>query len=82
MKQVSIQDLKRSLSAWLKEAAAGERVVITRHRRPVASLVAAETEHLHTGARFGKGDLRPLLSRPGLRRYLAVLLDDRRGGSK
>jgi len=80
VKTVSIQELKRSLSALVAEAAGGERVLITRHRRPIASLVPAGTEHLHTGSRFGRGAIKPVLSRPGLRRYLHVLLDDRRGG--
>ena len=80
VKTVSIQDLKRRLSSLLAETAGGERVLITRHRRPIATLVPAGTEHLHTGSRFGRASLRPLRSRPGLRRYLEVLLDDRRAG--
>ncbi len=80
MKTVSIQELKRSLSSLVAEAAGGERILITRHRRPIASLVPAGTEHLHTGSRFGRAEIKPLLSRPGLRRYLDALLDDRRAG--
>ena len=80
MKTVSIQEFKRLLSSLIAEAAAGERVLITRHRRPVATLIPVGTEHLHTGRRFGKAALKPLLSRPALRRYLGFLLDDRRAG--
>jgi len=38
MKTVSIHELKRRLAALVHEAGRGERIVITRHRRPVASL--------------------------------------------
>lgn len=79
MKQVSIQELKRSLSALLREAAAGTRIVVLRHRRPLASLVAADLGHTTVGPRFGQGSLRPLLRRATRGRYLAVLAEDRRG---
>jgi prevent-host-death family protein len=79
MKQVSIQELKRHLSALLAEAAAGETVVVTRHRRPVAQLTSADLDHLRPGARHGRGKLVPLLKGATGERYLDVLADDRRG---
>jgi antitoxin (DNA-binding transcriptional repressor) of toxin-antitoxin stability system len=78
MKTVSIDVLKRSLSSFIEQAAAGERFVITKHRRPVASLTAAGTEHVRIGARFRRARLKPALKGPTKGHYLAVLLDDRR----
>lgn len=78
MKTVSIDELKRSLSSLVDEAAAGARILITKHRRPVASLSAADMEHVHIGARFGRGALKPLLKAPTQGRYLEVLDNDRR----
>ncbi len=80
MKKVSIQELKRSLSSLVSEAASGERILITRHKKTVASLISFETEHLHVGARVGEGGLRPVLNRGTGGRYLEVLLEDRGGG--
>jgi prevent-host-death family protein len=78
MKTVSIDELKRNLSSLVDEAAAGVRILITKHRRPVASLSAADMEHVHTGARFGRGALKPLLKAPTRGSYLEVLDSDRR----
>jgi prevent-host-death family protein len=78
MKTVSIDELKRNLSSFVDQAAAGARILITKHRRPVASLSAADMEHVHIGARFGRAGLRPLLRAPTQGRYLQVLEDDRR----
>ena len=78
MKKVSIQELKRNLSALIREASSGVRILVTRHKEPVAYLDSAELEHLHVGRRYGQGRLVPLL-RSGTRgRYLEVLKDDRR----
>jgi prevent-host-death family protein len=79
VKKVSVQDLKRQLSAWLAEAARGTQVLITRHRRPVACLSSADLQHLHLGRRFGRGSLKPLLRMATSGRYLEVLSDDRSG---
>ena len=49
MKQVSIQDLKATLSAVIAEVESGETVVITRHNVPVARLISTEAP---TGCRF------------------------------
>ena len=82
MKMVSIQDLKRHLSSLVAEASAGEVVVITRHSRAVATLSSFDSGHLHVGRRARAGALlKPLLHRATKGRYLAVLDDDRRGGS-
>jgi len=78
MKTVSIDELKRSLSSLVDQAAAGARILITKHRRPVASLSAADMEHVHIGTRFGRGALKPLLKAPTQGRYLEVLDSDRR----
>ena len=78
MKSVSIDQLKRNLSALLAEAEAGGRILVTKHRRPVATLSAPGLEHVHIGARFGRGALKPLLRAPTHGSYLKVLADDRR----
>lgn len=77
MKQVSIQDFKASLSAAVAEAEAGETIVITRHRTPVAQLGPAATAHVHYGTRVGTGRIRPAVKRGTGGRYLSALLDDR-----
>jgi prevent-host-death family protein len=76
MKTVSIDELKRSLSSLVDEAATGTRILITKHRRPVACLSAADIEHVHIGPRFGRGALKPLFKAPTQGRSLQVL--DRR----
>src|SRR6266536_983645 len=78
MKTVSIDQLKRNLSAFIAEAAGGEHIVITRHRRPIVSLTRADLEHVHVGSRAGRGALRPLLKSATKGAYLDVLADDRR----
>ena len=77
MKTVSIDELKRNLASLIDQASAGVRIVITKHRRPVASLSAADMEHVHRGARFGRGTLKPLLRAPTHGKYLRALKDDR-----
>lgn len=78
MKTVSIDELKRNLSALIDQAAAGERIVITRHRRPVAALAPAAGEHVRIGARFGRARLKPASKGPTRGAYLDVLFEDRR----
>ena len=80
MKTISIQDLKKRLSALIDEAAGGETLVITRHRRAIAHITPANGKHLTVGVRAGKDELRPLLSNGSNGRYLEVLEEDRRGG--
>ncbi|MGH7392815.1 MAG: type II toxin-antitoxin system Phd/YefM family antitoxin [Candidatus Rokuibacteriota bacterium] len=78
MRTVSIDELKRNLSAMVAAAAEGEHIVITRHRRPVASLTRSDLEHVHVGPRAGRGALRPFLKAATKGAYLEVLADDRR----
>ena len=78
MKTVSIDELKRNLSGFIERASAGERVVITKHRRPVASLGPAEIERVRVGRRVGRTSLRPLFECATSGEYLDVLLEDRR----
>lgn len=79
MNLVSIDELKRNLSSLVDRAAAGARILITKHRRPVAWLGPAGAEHLRIGARSGKVALKPLLRAPTRGHYLDVLVQDRRG---
>jgi prevent-host-death family protein len=78
VKTVSIDELKRNLSAFIDAAAAGSRILITKHRRPVASLSAANMEHVQIGGRFGRGALKPLFRSATQGEYLEVLTNDRR----
>ncbi|MBI2204980.1 MAG: type II toxin-antitoxin system Phd/YefM family antitoxin [Candidatus Rokubacteria bacterium] len=78
MKTVSIDELKRNLSSFIDQAASGERIVITRHRRPVAALAPAGSQHVHIGSRFGRARLKPALKGPTKGAYLDVLIEDRR----
>jgi prevent-host-death family protein len=77
MKQISIQDLKTSLSAAIAQAESGDTIVITRHNEPVAKLIPAQSEHLHRGRDFGKGGIKPALKRGKKILYLDTLSDDR-----
>ena len=79
MKQISIHEIKGQLSAAVAEAEAGQTILITRHNRPVAQLGPTAPRHTHVGKRRS-GTLKPALKRGTRGRYLAVLLDDRRGG--
>ena len=78
MKSVSIDELKRHLSRFVQQAAAGARITITKHGRPVASLAAADMEYVHVGSRFGRRGVTPLLKGPTQGSYLEVLEQDRR----
>lgn len=82
MREVTIQELKRRLSAIIAEAAQGTEYVITRHKRPVARVSAADRKHLRQGTRFGKGSLKPLLNAKTRGRYLQILTEDRQEASK
>ena len=78
MKTVSIEELKRRLASLLAAVAGGERILITRHRRPVASLSPADLEHVHVGALAGQASLKPILRAATRGAYLEVLVEDRR----
>lgn len=77
MKKISIQDLKAQLSAFVAEAEAGQRIVITRHNEPAAQLMPVHSQYVHRGRRFGRGSLKPALHRATSGRYLSILLQDR-----
>ncbi len=79
METVPIDQLKKHLSDLIHRAARGERFLITRHRRPVATLTAAGAEHLHVGKQ-GRSPLVPASRRATSGGYLRCLEDDRRGG--
>ena len=82
MKKVPIHELKRNLAFFVSEAANGERILITRHKKPVAALAFPESEYLFVGAHFGKGRLRPALDHGSHGKFLKVLEDDRRSGAR
>ena len=82
MKRISIYNIKGHLSAAVAEAESGHTIVITRHNRPVAQLAPIAPAHVHVGAARRGAALKPLLKQGTRGRYLAVLLDDRRGGDE
>ena len=75
---VSVDEVQKNLGSIIEEAAAGEHIVITRHGRPVASLIKAGLDHAHVGARTRCARLRPLLKAASNGAYLEVLAVDRR----
>ncbi|MBI4603775.1 MAG: type II toxin-antitoxin system prevent-host-death family antitoxin [Planctomycetes bacterium] len=77
-----MHEFKKHLSAVMAEVAAGARVLITRHKRPVAQLASADLEHVHVGAKFGRAQIRPLFRAKTRGRYLEILDDDRREGGE
>jgi antitoxin (DNA-binding transcriptional repressor) of toxin-antitoxin stability system len=80
MRTVPIHEFKRRPSDYVALAEGGTPLLITRDRRVVAQLVPPDA-HLHVGARFGTCELTPMLGSATNGRYLAVLADDRRGGT-
>jgi antitoxin (DNA-binding transcriptional repressor) of toxin-antitoxin stability system len=80
VRTISIQELKQQLSEVVSAAEAGERFVITRHKKPVAELGATDSGALHVGRAFGTGLLRTVLDGPTRGQYLEVLRDDRATG--
>lgn len=82
MIRISIQDLKGQLSAAIAAAESGKTILVTRHNRPVARLEPALGGNLHVGENRQRGRIRPLLKRGTKGRYLAVLLEDRRGSNE
>ena len=81
MKKVPIHEIKRNLAAFVSEAARGERILITRHGRPTATLEASGREHLVVGERSSRARLRPALRNASRGKFLEVLSADRRGGA-
>jgi prevent-host-death family protein len=77
VKQISIQDLKATLSSAVAEAESGHTIIITRHNQAVAQLGPARPPGVHRSNAAGRGRLKPALTRGSKGRYLAVLLEDR-----
>jgi antitoxin (DNA-binding transcriptional repressor) of toxin-antitoxin stability system len=78
MKQISIQDLKASLSAAVAAAESGQTIAITRHNEVVAQLGPAGPSVVNRGkTAAGPGALKPAFKRGTKGRYLEVLLEDR-----
>jgi prevent-host-death family protein len=77
MKQISVQQLKATLSTAIAEAESGQVLEITRHNQPVARLGPGSPPEVRRGARVGAGRLRPAIHRGSKGRYLALLLEDR-----
>jgi prevent-host-death family protein len=77
MRQISIQELKASLSAAIAEAESGNTIVITRHNEAVAQLFPAHPRHVHRAKKTEAGPLKPALKRATKGRYLDILFEDR-----
>ena len=77
MPEISVQELKARLSGAIAEAEAGETLVITRHRTPVAQLGPALVAAVRRGTRVGRGRLVPVLKTGTRGRALAALHEDR-----
>ena len=77
MTEISVQALKARLSSAIAEAEAGETLVITRRREPVALLGPATVAGLRRGRQVGRGRLVPAVKAGTRGRALAVLLEDR-----
>ena len=77
MTQISIQDLKKNLSAIMAKAEGGEKILVTRHSKPVVALSSISLDHVLSGPLVGKLKMRPIL-RGGLGgKALEVLREDR-----
>jgi prevent-host-death family protein len=77
MTEISVQELKARLSGAIAEAEAGDTLVITRHRTPVAQLGPATVSAVRRGSRVGRGKLVPALKTGTRGRALLALLEDR-----
>ena len=77
MKLVPMNGLKQELASLVAEAEAGNEILITKHNKPVARLTRPGTEHLHTGPKFGKANLKPAVKGKTAGRYLRMLEEDR-----
>jgi prevent-host-death family protein len=77
MNQVSYQHLKQHLSETLDRAEKGESILISRHNRPCAMLIAAGNTGVHVGKQYGQGVLAPAIKSSTGGRYLSALADDR-----
>lgn len=78
MTDVSIQELKQNLSAYLARAEAGESLVVTRHGRPLVRITSATEPRVVVGPAFGKTKLRQVVRERVGDHALRVLEEDRR----
>ena len=78
MRTIAIATLKAHLSAEVKKASAGERIVVVDHNHPVALLTPLPTGLVvarKAGSRSGFRDLTPLVSRDPLEHLDEVRAD-------
>ena len=94
MKTASVSDLKNNLSARLKQVIAGEPLVITDHRKPVAVVYPLEQDLMneHVRSLVAEGLVVPPKRKPNARAVLdlplpectanltEVILEERREG--
>ncbi|MBL8727534.1 MAG: type II toxin-antitoxin system prevent-host-death family antitoxin [Planctomycetes bacterium] len=78
MTDVSIQELKQNLSAYLSRAEAGEALVVTRHGKPLVRIVAVTEPEVVVGPGFGKTKLRQVVRERVGDLALRTLDEDRR----
>jgi prevent-host-death family protein len=78
MTDVSIQELKQNLSAYLARAEAGESLIVTRHGRPLVRITAATEPRVVVGPGFGKTKLRQVVRERVGDLALRMLDEDRR----
>lgn len=78
MKEVPLNDLKKELSFWAKQAFQGEALRVTKHHRPYVCLVPDRLPGLRQGKQWGKRCLQPAIKRGLQGKSLKVLLEDRK----
>lgn len=76
MKTASVSDLKNNLSARLKQVIAGEPLIITDHRKPVAVVYPLEQELMdeHVRSLVAEGLVVPPKRKPNARAVLDLPL--------
>lgn len=77
MKEVPLNDLKKELSFWAKQAASGQSLRVTKHHRPYVCLVPDRLPGLRQGSLWGKGELKPALQKSLQGKSLQALMEDR-----
>ncbi len=75
-KSLSVAEIKKTFAKVLREAAAGVRITVTRHDRPIA-LIISPAANLLVGRRSKRARLTAALPPSRERASLAVLLEDR-----
>ena len=82
MKTASVSDLKNNLSARLKQVIAGEPLVITDHRKPVAVVYPLEQDLMneHVRSLVAEGLVVPPKRKPNARAVLDLPLPECKAG--